>query len=193
MRWGSDIFILTFILILICAGVLISHLVSQRNSERQFMDGPYQIRLLYVQTCTIGNTRDETPITTIQEEIAYCNRMSSDGKAGYYVYDFNIRDSLYLENNLINTIMENDLLSFPDSLYKGVTGGSNKLNMITPLTKFTDFEISCQTLRNFLKCTIDDDVYLIPRVEDLDLILPQGIVWGPDWYKILKSGFFPFI
>ena len=198
MTWKKPVLLITSVIILVLIGVFVFNAVEQREDDEmsRFMNGPYQSRLLYVQTCTIGNVGRELPyeIDTLQEEAEYCdsnNFSTSSIKAGYHVYDFNIRRSVYVGDNLMNILVENDILSFPSSFYRPVESGGNKSNTIVPLDDFTDFSISCNDNGGDFKCVIGDELYTFDQPLGLGLILPQGMVQGPEWDTLLESRFFP--
>ena len=167
------------------------NVAKQREDTKRFTDGSYASWFLYVQTCTIGNIRHEIPITTLQEEAEYCNQTAPNSQVGYYVYDFNIRRSVYIDDSFMNTLATHNILSFPSSFYQSVKSGTNEFNTITPLDRFTEFDISCEEVKNSLTCMVNGETHKIKRSQGLDLFIPQGMVQGPDWYKLLKPGFFP--
>ena len=192
---GKGVTILLIVIGLVTISVFsfyYSHYASRRSEIQQFVNGPYSGWLLYERACTIGNIRDEIPIDSLQKEIDYCNRLASGGQAGYYVYDFNIRRSLYIDTSLMNILMQHNILSFPSSLYGPVESGTgNEFNTIVPVNDFTDFDISCKESVGSLDCTVDSEIHPIAHPEEgLDLLVPKGIVQGADWYKLLKPRFF---
>ena len=91
----------------------------------------------------------------------------------------------------MNELVSDNIISFPSSFYKPVKNGVNEYNTIVPLDEFTKFSISCNDNQGSFQCLIGDEVYPFDQPPGLDLILPQGMVQGPDWYRLLKPIFFP--
>ena len=184
----------TGVVALVLAGVFWASLFIQRSIEvERHAEGAHQIQLLYLRACTIGNVRDEIPIDSAEEEIAYCNRLAKDGEAGYYVYDFTIRRSVHVDRELMDVLVEHDVLSFPSSIYGKIQSGSNRLNTIIPFAEFAEFAVSCEEMEDSLACAVNGETHFIEKMAGLDLLLPQVMVSGSDWYKTLKPVFFPYL
>lgn len=176
--------------VLLVVGYVLFANPSEREAKRAFDSGPYQAHLLYMRGCTIGNVRREERIDTPEKEMAYCDQLTKE-KTGYYVYDFNIRKSVYLDQKALRELKKHDILRFPRSIFHNVENGGNTANTITPTNQFSGFSVSCSQRPSVLECVVDGERHTVQSDKNLDLLLPRGMVTGADWHKIIRKKFFP--
>lgn len=187
---------------------------------RAYVGGPYSSQLLYVQGCAPGATDGGGQggiVETLEEQFDSCRR-SFGGRPGYYIYDFNIKRSVALSEGDMANLRKYDIFRFPSSILGRVEKSqTNPFNTIVPLEDFPGFnydcafgedgnEVSCSVAP--LKCDVSSDAiqcsvfnpdrgrfepHDIEGNESLDFLIPQGLINGPDLFKLLKPRFFPFL
>lgn len=184
---------------------------------REYVGGPYGSQLLYLQGCDSGASGGGQTNTsqTLEEQIEFCRRTVSS-RAGYYVYDFNIKRSVALSREDMELWRQYAVLAFPGSLGEAVGNSeTNQFNRIVPFEAFPGFEYdcvlddnqseasckvataSCEFSGEAIRCTVfnpqseSTELHLIERDKKLDLFVPHGFITGPDLYKMLKPRFFP--
>ena len=181
------------------------------------MGGPFGEQLLYVQFCTGGEGDDSGLSESLEDQLSACRR-TGGGKAGYYVYDFNIGRSVALSESDLALWKKHSVFAFPVSVH-GLVGESatNPFNSIVPFAEFTGFDYdcepgdgdgdpvckvapaTCEADADAIRCTVFNprterkEAHVIERDSRLELLAPQGFVTGPDIYKMLKPRFFPSI
>lgn len=210
-----------FLLILVAtAAFLVFRAYSEGKEIREYVGGPFSSQLLYLQGCAPGTEESGVQAgvaATLLEQIEACRR-TAGGRPGYYVYDFNIRRSVSLSRPDMEQFRKYEVLTFPDSVTGRVENSQNNpFNKIIPFEEFMGFEHDCsysvekeETSCSFapVKCDLKSDAiscsvfdprtggfasHVIRRDRSLDLLLPQGYIYGPDLYKMLKPRFFPVL
>lgn len=184
---------------------------------REYVGGPYGSQLLYLQGCELGASGGGPTNTsqTLEEQISFCRRTVTS-RAGYYVYDFNIKRSVALSMEDMELWRKYAVLAFPGSLGEAVGNSeTNEFNRIVPFEAFSGFEYDCVLDDNHseasckvatascgfsgeaIRCTVfnpqseSTELHVIERDKELDLFVPHGFITGPDLFKLLKPRFFP--
>ena len=125
--------------LLATAGYIISRAYLESKQIKEYVGGPFSSQLLYLQGCTAaatGNDGQEAATHTLEEQIDLCRRTASS-RAGYYVYDFNIKRSVALSKKDLELWRKYAVLSFPDSLGETVRNSeTNEFNRIIPFEEF---------------------------------------------------------
>lgn len=218
-RIGLAVAVLLLVLLAL-ATLLISRAYLEGREIREYVGGPFSSQLLYLQGCTAGaggGGGQTSTEETVEEQINHC-RGTAGRRAGYYVYDFNIRRSVALSMKDMELWRKYSVLSFPDTL-GGRVGNSetNEFNGIILFEEFTGFDYdcvltdngndfsckvaaaSCDLSSDAIRCTVfnphteSNELHVIERDRALELFLPQGFISGPDLYKMLKPRFFPIL
>ncbi len=215
---GATLSVLALILVSVGFSLVSIHEVGQE--VRQYVGGPFGAQLLYLQGCAIDNMKESGrpgDSDTLQEQIDYCQRAAQGGRAGYYVYDFNIRRSARLSKADMKRWNQYSVLSFPASI-TGRVGNSetNPFNHIVPFEEFGGFDYDCALAQDgaracrkasasclysneAIRCAVfnprteQTEEHSIEAMAGLDLLLPQGFITGPDLFKMLKPRFFPHL
>ena len=211
--------VLALILIL-AVGFRLVRIREVGQEVRQYVGGPFGAQLLYLQGCEIDdmqniNRPDDTD--TLQVQIDYCQRARLSLRAGYYVYDFNIRRAVRLSKADMEKWNQYSVLSFPASITGRVRNSeTNPFNKIVPFEEFTGFDYDCALAQEqehnckqapasclysneAIRCSVfnpeteQTEEHRIEAVTGFDLLLPQGFITGPDLFKLLKPRFFPHI
>ena len=184
---------------------------------RAYVGGPYSSQLLYVQGCTpsapdSGGEGDS--LATLEEQFDLCRR-SSGGRPGYYIYDFNIRRSVALSERDMENWRKYEIFEFPSSILGKVKNSqANPFNTIVTLKDFPGFNYDCAFGEEGdeancslapLKCDVSSDAiqcnaldpstgrfehHTIKKDRAVDILVPQGLINGPDLFKLLKPSFF---
>ncbi len=184
---------------------------------REYVGGPYGSQLLYLQGCELGASGGGQTNTsqTLEEQIGFCRRTVTS-RAGYYVYDFNIKRSVALSMEDMELWRKYAVLAFPGSLGEAVGNSeTNEFNRIVPFEAFSGFEYDCALDDNHsetsckvatascgfsgeaIRCTVfnpqseSTELHVIERDKELALFVPHGFITGPDLFKLLKPRFFP--
>ena len=186
-------------IILLLIGMLFIRNISQYISATQNTTDFFEKRLLYLRGCTIGNIRSEYPegFDSLEEQIAYCdiNLEEGDAPAGYYLYDFDTRKSVYLDQDLMDTVIKQDLLTFPTSIYHDVQPGKSASDTLILRGAFATVGIFCEEKYDqivTINCTTANETYDIPLDSKwLDLIFVRGLLYGPHWDEIVEQKLFP--
>ncbi len=208
-----------FLLILLAsAAFLIYRIYLEGQEVREYVGGPFSAQLLYLQGCAAGassNNGQEAAPQTLEEQIDLCRR-TGNRRAGYYVYDFNIKRSVALSEKDLEEWKKYAVLSFPATLGGEVRNSeTNEFNIIVPFEEFSGFQYDCTSDGNgndfsckvaaascefsgeAIQCTVfnphtdSNETHLIERDRSLDLLVPHGFIGGPDLFKLLKPSFFP--
>ncbi len=186
---------------------------------RAYVGGPYSSQLLYVQGCapSADDGGQGSTVETLEEQFDSCRR-SFGGRPGYYIYDFNIKRSVALSEGDMANLRKYDIFRFPSSILGRVEkSGTNPFNTIIPLEEFPGFNYGCAFGKEGdeagcsvapLKCDVSSDAiqcsvfnpdrgrferHAIEGNESLDFLIPQGLINGPDLFKLLKPRFFPVL
>ncbi len=187
---------------------------------RAYVGGPYSSQLLYVQGCAPGAPDGGGQggiVETLEEQFDSCRR-SFGGRPGYYIYDFNIRRSVALSEGDMENLREYEIFSLPGSILGRVEKSqTNPFNTIVPLEDFPGFNydcafgedgnevscsfapLKCDVHRNAIECNVLNpetgrfERHTIERDRALDNLIPQGLITGPDLFKLLKPRFFPVL
>ena len=209
------------LLIVLASATLVVYRGYREGQEiRDYVGGTFSSQLLYLQGCVAsgadgGGQADDS--ATLEEQLKSCRQLAG-GRPGYYVYDFNIRRSVALSSRDMKLWREYDLFAFPDSVSERVEKSkTNPFNSIIPFEEFTGFDYdcalaedgnkvsckvapaSCVVSSEAIRCTVlnphteSTEIHVIERDAELDLLLPQGFIAGPDLYKMLKPRFFPVL
>lgn len=213
--------VVVIILIVIALLILFVYRAYVEGQEiRAYVGGPYSSQLLYVQGCSPSATDGggQGGIgETLEEQFDSCRR-SIGGRPGYYIYDFNIRRSVALSEGDMEDLRKYEIFRFPSSILGRVENSqTNPFNTIVPLEDFPGFNYDCVHSENAdeascsfapLKCGVSGDVihcnaldpstgrfehHTIERDRALDILIPQGLITGPDLFKLLKPRFFPVL
>ena len=203
--------------LLAAAGYFLVNAYREGQEIRRYVGGPFGQQLLYLQYCTAGEGSDGGLSESLEGQLSSCRR-TAGGKAGYYVYDFNIERSVALSESDLAMWKKHGVVSFPESAH-GLVGESatNPFNSIVPFAEFTGFEYdcepgegdgdpvcpvapaACEADADAIRCTVYnprtelEERHGIEREAGLELLAPQGFIAGPDIYKMLKPRFFPSI
>ncbi len=211
------------VIILIALALLILFVFRANVEGREiraYVGGPYSSQLLYVQGCAPGATDGGGQggiVETLEEQFDSCRR-SFGGRPGYYIYDFNIRRSVALTEGDIENLREYEIFGLPGSILGRVEKSqTNPFNTIVPLEEFPGFNYDCafdedgnEASCSFapLKCDVSRDAiqcnvlnpgtgrfegHTIERDRALEILIPQGLINGPDLFKLLKPRFFPVL
>lgn len=206
------------LILLASAAFLIYRAYLEGQEIREYVGGPFSSQLLYLQGCAPGASSSggqEAAPPTLEEQIDLCRR-TGNRRAGYYVYDFNIRRSVALSEKDLEEWKKYAVLSFPASLGGEVRNSeTNEFNIIVPFEEFTGFQYdctpdgdgndfsckvataSCEFSGEAIQCTVfnphtdSNETHLIERDRSLDLLVPHGFIAGPDLSKLLRPRFFP--
>lgn len=205
-------------ILLASAAFLIYRAYLEGQEIREYVGGPFSSQLLYLQGCAAvaaSNGGQEAAPQTLEEQIDLC-RGTGNRRAGYYVYDFNIRRSVALSEKDLEEWKKYAVLSFPATLGGEVRNSeTNEFNRIVPFEEFSGFQYdctpdgdgndfsckvaaaSCEFSGEAIQCTVfnphtdSNETHLIERDRSLDLLVPHGFIGGPDLFKLLKPSFFP--
>ena len=208
------------LILLASAAFLILRAYIEGQEVREYVGGPFSAQLLYLQGCTAGasgNGGQEAAPQTLEEQIDLCRR-TGNSRAGYYVYDFNIKRSVALSEKDLEAWKKYAVLSFPASLGGEVRNSeTNEFNRIVPFKEFSGFKYdctpddnsndfsckvaaaSCEFSGEAIQCTVfnphtdSNETHLIERDGALDLLVPHGFIAGPDLFKLLRTRFFPIL
>ena len=203
--------------LLAAAGYFLFNAYREGQENRQYVGGPFSAQLLYLQTCAADDADSGGRADALEAQINSCQRIAGR-RAGYYVYDFNIKRSVALTEKVLALWKEYSVLSFPDSVYGQVRNSeTNPFNNILLFAEFTGFDYdcvpadgdgdpickrasaSCEQSADAIQCTVFDprtersELHVIERHAGLKLLLAQGFISGPDLFKMLKPRFFPII
>ena len=203
--------------LLAAAGYFLFNAYREGQENRQYVGGPFSAQLLYLQTCAADDADTGGRADALEAQINSCQRIAGR-RAGYYVYDFNIRRSVALTEKDMALWKEYSVLSFPDSVYGQVRNSeTNPFNNIVLFAEFTGFDYdcvpadgdgdpickrasaSCEQGADAIQCTVFDprtersERHVIERHAGLELLLAQGFISGPDLFKMLKPRFFPIL
>ena len=199
------------------AGYFLANAYREGQEIRRYVGGPFGQQLLYLQFCAYDEGDDGGLSESLEDQLSSC-RQTAGGKAGYYVYDFNIGRSVALSESDLALWKKHSVVSFPESAH-GLVGESatNPFNSIVPFAEFTGFEYdcepgegdgdpvcpvapaACEADADAIRCTVynprteREEAHVIEREAGLELVAPQGFIAGPDIYKMLKPRFFPSI
>ena len=208
------------LILLASAGFLVYRAYLEGQEIIEYVGGPFSSQLLYLQGCAAGEAdgggQADVP-ATLEEQFNSCRQLAG-GRPGYYVYDFNIRRSVALSSRDMKLWREYDLFAFPDSVSERVEKSqTNPFNSIIPFEEFNGFDYDCALAKDgnevsckvapascvvsgeAIRCTVlnphteSTEIHVIERDAELDLLLPQGFIAGPDLYKMLKPRFFPVL
>ena len=197
------------------AGYFLVNAYREGQEIRRYVGGAFGQQLLYLQFCANDDGNGGGLAESLDGQLSSC-REAAGGKAGYYVYDFNIGRSVALSESDLALWKRHNVLSFPDSVH-GVVGESdaNPFNSIVPFAEFTGFDYdckpgdgdggpvcqtapaTCEADADAIQCTVfnprtgREESHVIERHGELELLAPQGFIIGPDIYKTLKPRFFP--
>lgn len=215
IRTVALVAIVLLLSLLAAAGYFLVNAYREGQEIRRYVGGPFGQQLLYLQFCTDDEGDGGGRSESLEGQLSACQR-TAGGKAGYYVYDFNIGRSVALSESDLALWKKHSVFSFPDSVH-GLVGKSatNPFNSIVPFAEFTGFNYDCQpgdgdndpicrvaaatceSGANAIRCTVfnprteHEEAHVIERDAGLELLAPQGFVTGPDIYKMLKPLFFP--
>ena len=208
------------LILLASAGFLVYRAYLEGQEIGEYVGGPLSWQLLYLQGCEEGaadggGKAGSAP--TLEEQFNSCRQLAG-GRPGYYVYDFNIRRSVALSSRDMKLWRKYDLFAFPDSVSERVEKSrTNPFNSIIPFEEFTGFDYdcalaadgndvsckvapaSCALSGDAIRCTVfnphteNSELHVIKQNAELDLLLPQGFIVGPDLFKLLKPRFFPVL
>ena len=209
---------LLLLALLAIAGYLPFNRYREGQEIRQYVGGPFGAQLLYLQGCAAEDDGDGGRPGALEEQLESCQRAKGGRRAGYYVYDFNIRRAVALTVRDLALWKKYSVLSFPDSVYGEVRNSeTNPFNRIVPFAEFVGFDYdcaptesnggfsckrasaSCAQSAETIRCTVFNpradrtELHVIVRYAELDLLLPQGFITGPDLFKLLKPRFFPVL
>ncbi len=205
-------------ILLASAAFLIYRAYLEGQEVREYVGGPFGAQLLYLQGCAAAASSSggqEAAPQTLEEQIDLCRR-TGNSRAGYYVYDFNIKRSVALSEKDLEDWKKYAVLSFPATLGGEVRNSeTNEFNIIVPFEEFSGFQYdctpdgngndfsckvaaaSCEFSGEAIQCTVfnphtdSNETHLIKRDRSLDLLVPHGFIAGPDLFKLLKPSFFP--
>ena len=197
------------------AGYFLANAYREGQEIRRYVGGPFSRQLLYMQACALTDGAGAASSNSLEAQLDSCRRGHSQ-QAGYFVYDFNIGRSVPLGEEDLALWKQYDVFSFPDSVDGEVVASeSNPFNRIVPFPDFTGFDYdcvpigdtsdftckrapaSCTLSARSIRCSVTDphtgatELHVIERDPELELLLPQGFIAGPDIYKMLKPRFFP--
>ncbi len=218
-RSKQVVLVVAFLLLtlVVSAAFLVAKAYAEGREVRDYVGGPFGSQLLYLQGCEVGASGggQATASQTLEAQIDFCRRTVSP-RAGYYVYDFNIKRSVALSMEDMGEWRKYAVLSFPENLGEAVRNSeSNEFNSIVPFDAFSGFEydcslddnqneVSCQVAAascdfsgEAIRCSVfnphsdSTELHVIERDTELDLFVPHGLITGPDLFKLLKPRFFP--
>ena len=204
--------------LLIAAGTYVYKGYKESQDIRQYVVGPFSAQLLYLQTCAADNADSRGRPGALEAQLRSCHWTAIGKRAGFFVYDFNIRRSVALTETDLALWKEYSVLSFPDSVHGQVRDSeTNPFNEIVIFSEFTGFDYdcvlaegesvpscrrataSCEHSPDSIRCSVFNprtgktELHVIERLTTLELLLPQGFIRGPDLFKFLKPRFFPVL
>ena len=203
--------------LLALAVVLLYRGLREGREIRRYVGGPFGAQLLYVQGCAKAAVLEGGLPATLAEQFRSCPRSTWRARAGYYVYDFNIRRSIALSEADMELWREYSVLSFPATLTGRVEKSeTNPFNRIISFETFAGFQYDCAPADdgNFscrqasascinsdhaIRCSVfnprtgQTEAHVIEGFGELDLLLPQGFIAGSDLFKMLRPRFFPLV
>ena len=216
----SLVFAVLLFVLLLSAIFFVSRAYLEGQEIREYVGGPFSSQLLYLQGCATGTADGGGQISstaTLEAQFDACRR-SFGGRPGYYIYDFNIKRSVALTKGDMESLREYEIFRFPDSILGKVEESqTNLFNTIIPLEDFSGFNYDCALGEDGdeascslapLKCDVSSDAincnvfnpdtgrfenHAIKRDRALDILIPQGLISGPDLFKLLKPRFFPVL
>ncbi len=217
VRTFALVAIVLLLSVLAAAGYFLVDAYREGQEIRRYVGGPFGEQLLYLQFCTVDEGDDSGLSESLEDQLSACRR-TGGGKAGYYVYDFNIGRSVALSESDLALWKKHSVFAFPGTVH-GLVGESdtNPFNSIVPFAEFTGFNYDCEPSdgdsdpvckvapttceadADVIRCTVfnprteREEMHVIEREARLELLTPQGFITGPDIYKMLKPRFFPSI
>ena len=217
MKTAIKIAVVLLFALLTIAAYILFNAYREGQEIRQYVGGPFSAQLLYLQTCAVDDADTGGRAGGLEAQISNCRRTAS-GRAGFYVYDFNIKRSVALTARDLALWKEYSVLTFPDSVYGQVRESeTNPFNSIVLFAEFTGFDYdcvladnngdlsckraaaSCEQSSDLIQCTVFDprternELHVIERRAELELLRPLGFISGPDLFKMLKPRFFPVL
>ena len=215
IRTVALVAIVLLLSLLAVAGYFLVNAYREGQEIRQYVGGPFDQQLLHLQFCANDEGNGGGLSESLEGQLSSC-RQTAGGKAGYYVYDFNIGRSVALSESDLALWKRHNVLSFPDSVHGVVReSDANPFNSIVPFSEFTGFDYdcepgdgdggpvcqvapaTCEAGADAIRCTLfnprtgREELHVIERHAGLELLAPQGFIVGPDIYKTLKPRFFP--
>ncbi len=217
IRTVALVAIVLLLSLLAAAGYFLVNAYREGQEIRRYVGGPFGQQLLYLQFCTDDEGDGGGRSESLEGQLSACQR-TAGGKAGYYVYDFNIGRSVALSESELALWKRHSVLSFPESVHGAVEeSATNPFNSIVPFAEFKGFDYdcepgegdgdpvcqvapaTCESDDDAIRCTVfnpsteREESHVIERYAGLELLAPQGFIAGPDIYKMLKPSFFPSI
>ena len=217
LRTSALIAIVLLLSLLAAAGYFLVGAYREGQEIRRYVGGPLSQQLLYLQSCNLDEGTVGGRAESLEAQLSSCRR-NGGGRAGFYVYDFNIGRSVLLSKRDLALWKKHSVFAFPGSVHGSVgASATNPFNSIVPFAEFTGFNYdcgpgegdrgpickvapaTCQSDADSIRCTVfnprtaREEVHIIEREDGLELLTPQGFIVGPDIYKMLKPLFFPSI